>query len=122
MFIPPKGYQQQGAKAQGPAGLVRLQSSHLIIGQELSTQVFDGTSSAYLVYYPDRRVLMIAPSTDETFKQLHKVTQHMLKDRNLKGDKSIALHEMLIDHQLDETDRALTFEWNDAMGILNINI
>ena len=34
----------------------------------------------------------------------------MLKSRNLKGDKSLALHEWLIDHQLDASDREIAYE------------
>ena len=81
-------------------------------------QVFGEQLNAYLVYYPDRQTLMVAPASDELFKQLHKVSQHMLKGRNMKGDKTIALHEILIDHQLDDIDRDLDFEWKAGMGIL----
>jgi hypothetical protein len=44
----------------------------------------------------------------------------MLKDRNLKGDKAIAIHEILIDHELDPTDRELPFFEED--GIMKITL
>ena len=61
-------------------------------------------------------------SNFEVFKKIHKAGQQMLKDRNLKGDKSIALHEILIDHQIDETDRELTYELAPGMKILNVKL
>ena len=55
-------------------------------------------------------------------KKLHKAKQHMLKDRNLKGDKSIALHELLIDNEIDSTDRDLVYDFQPGLGILNIKL
>lgn len=122
MFIPPRNYKKTPAVTPSTEIPIRLQSSHLIIGSELATQVFDTCQNAYLVYYPDKKALMLAPVTDEIFKNLHKASQHMLKDKNLKGDKTIALHEILIDHQIEAQDRTLDYEWQSGLGILKVSL
>jgi hypothetical protein len=101
---------------------VFLKASHLWIDREIAQQVFGVDHNVYLVYYPDRRTMMIAPSSDDLFKSLHKGSQHILKDRNLAGDKTIALHELLIDNLVDATDRDLDFEWQAGLGILNVKL
>ncbi|MEZ4931339.1 MAG: hypothetical protein R2788_04305 [Saprospiraceae bacterium] len=122
MFIPPQKFTLPKNEAAVNEALIRLQSSHLLIDREIASQVFKNDHNVYVVYYPKNNSLLIAPISDELFKKLHKANQHMLKDRNLKGDKSIALHELLIDNQLDDSDRSLEFKVESALGILNIKI
>lgn len=122
MFIPPNRLKDSFEARQAVNSYVRLKSSHLLIDQEIASVAFGEENNVYVIYYPDRNSLMIAPVSDKLFKSLHKAGQQMLKDRNLKGDKSIALHEILIDNQLDEKDRDLTYDFQAAMGILNIEL
>lgn len=44
----------------------------------------------------------------------------MLKTRNLQGDKSISLQELIIDHDLDESDRDLVFTHQEGMQMLQV--
>ena len=122
MFIPPHNLKKNFEEDRLTASEVRLQSSHLVIGHEVASEVFGAEQNAYVVYYPERRTLMNAPVSDELFKNLHKAGQQMLKSRNLRGDKSIALHEILIDHQVNDTDRGLEYELQPGMGILNVKL
>ena len=122
MFIPPKKYIPEKKQPDISMGPIRLKSSHLLIDREIAEQIFGKDQNAYAVYYPNERSLLLASVNDDLFNKLHKASQHMLKDRNLKGDKSIAFHELLIDNQLDNTDRALEFNIEPALGILNIKI
>lgn len=122
MFIPPQKFIPLKNEAIANDNPIRLQSSHLLIDREIASQVFKNDHNAYVVYYPKNNSLLVAPVSDELFKKLHKANQHMLKDRNLEGDKSIALHELLIDNQLDDSDRKLEFKVEPALGILNIKI
>ena len=122
MFIPPNHLKDQLAAKTKSGSKVRLKSSHLLIDREVAQAAFGDTYNIYVVYYPDRSSLMMAPVTDEVFKNLHKASQQMLKDRNLNGDKSIALHETLIDHQLNETDRDLQYELEPGLGILKVSL
>jgi hypothetical protein len=74
-----------------------------------------------MVYYPSKKVLLMAATTDELFKGLHKTSMQMLKNKNLKGDKSISLEELLIDQDIDNTDRMLDYFF-DEMKILQVFI
>ncbi len=122
MFIPPPNYQPKEDKKNQTGTLLRLKASHLQVDQELASQVFGEDQNAYVVYYPEKKSLMLAPVSDELFKQLHKAGQYILKDRSAAGDKSIALHDLLIDNQLDDSDRELQYDWQPDLGILNIRI
>ena len=122
MFIPPNKLKNNFSSDANKGSKVRLKSSHLLIDREVVVEVFGEDTNVHAIYYADRHTLLLAPATDEVFKSLHKAGRHMLKDRNLKGDKSIALHEILIDHQIDATDRDLTYELQTGLGILNVHL
>lgn len=122
MFIPPPNFKPQEKAKEALNGLLRLQASHLQIDKEIAASVFGAVHNALMVYYPQKNALMIAPATDELFKTVHKASQHLLKDRNAQGDKSIAIHEILIDHQLDDTDRELQYEIPPGLGILHVKL
>ena len=122
MFIPPNRLKDNFEPTQEENGQVRLKSSHLLIGRELASIIFGNELNVNVIYYADRRTLMIAPQSEELFKKLHKAKQHMLKDRNAKGDKTIALHELLIDNEISNTDRNLEFECQKELKILNVKL
>lgn len=122
MFIPPNRLKDSFDPTPDVGSKIRLKSSHLLIDHEIASEVFGKDLNAHVVYYADRRTLMVAPKSDELFKKLHKANQHMLKDRNIKGDKTIALHEMLIDNDIDGTDRDLAYDLQPGLGILNIKL
>ncbi len=122
MFIPPNRLKNNYSSGPNAGSKVRLKSSHLHIDQKVVTEAFGNNLNVFVVYYPDRHSLMIAPVSDGVFKKLHKAGQYMLKDRNLKGDKTIALHEILIDNQVNETDRDLEYDLQPGLGILNVKL
>lgn len=122
MFIPPANIAGAAKARQEHGSKVRLQASHLQIDQEVASAAFGQDLNVSLVYYADRHSLLLAAASDELFKTLHKTSQYLLKGRNLKGDKSVALHELLIDEQIDEGDRDLVFELQGELGILNVQL
>ncbi|MCB0578898.1 MAG: hypothetical protein KDD10_06265 [Phaeodactylibacter sp.] len=122
MFIPPGNLKQNIETDSAAGSKVQLKGSHLLIDSEVASEVFGEEQNAYVVYYPERRTLMLAPVSDELFKSLHKASQQMLKSRNLRGDKSIALHGILIDHQVNDTDRSLEYELPPGLGVLNVKL
>ncbi len=101
---------------------VALKASHLYLSASVAEPVFGNESRAYLVYHADRSTLLLAPASFQWFHKLHKASQHMLKTRNRQGDQTIALHEILIDHDLDDTDRALDYVIQESTGILKITL
>jgi hypothetical protein len=99
--------------------MITLTNRHLIIPAEIAAGFTGDNPHVNMVYYAQRQTLLMAPATDELFKSLHKTSMQMVKNKNLAGDKSISLEEMLIDNELDDTDRPLEFHL-DGMNILQV--
>ena len=122
MFIPPNHLKDKFAPTPKSVCPVRLKSAHLLIDHIVASQLFGAELNVHLVYYPKRNTIMIAKQSDDLFKQLHKAKQHMLKGRNNQGDKSIAIHEILIDHKINNQERDLEYNVDQALGVLTILI
>ncbi|TAD81468.1 MAG: hypothetical protein EAY75_17715 [Bacteroidetes bacterium] len=98
---------------------VVLQNRHLLIAAAVANNFLADSTHINMVYYAQRSTLLLAPAADELFKGLHKTSMQMVKNKNLLGDKSISLEELLIDNEIDDTDRPLTYKL-DAMNIMQI--
>lgn len=99
---------------------LRLNRQHLWLSAELAERVFKGERQVYTVYYPQRKTLLLAPMSDDAFKALHECSLVMLKDRNLQGDKSLSLQEVIIDNDLNDQDRALKYSTKDGLQLLQV--
>lgn len=98
---------------------VLLRNRHLIVPASIAADFLKDSSHINMVYYAQRSTLLLAPAADELFKGLHKTSMQMVKNKNLAGDKSISLEELLIDNELDDTDRPLEYQL-DAMHIMQV--
>ncbi len=98
---------------------ISLTNRHLFIPALIAQDFLADSSHVHVVFYPQRQVLLLAPSSDELFKGLHKTSMQMVKTKNLTGDKSISLEEILLDHEIDESDRLLSYQL-DAMNIMQV--
>jgi hypothetical protein len=111
----PELYVPAGASSQfagnPPTDSVQLRNAHLIIEGSLAAGVFGDVSAVYLKYYPERKALLVAP-TDQCRR----------KNKNIRGDKSIALHEILIDFALSDADRPLRYEIQAGGRMLHVHI
>lgn len=101
---------------------VRLHRQHLWLSADVAGNAFAGGRQVYVVYYPNRKSLLLAPMADDAFKQLHECALVMLKDRNLAGDKSLSLQEIIIDNDLDDTDRPLAFTAAPGLQMLQVSL
>lgn len=101
---------------------VWLKKQHLWLSGEIAAQVFQKERQIYIVYYDTPGTLLLAPMSDTVFKQLHKCALVLLKDRNLKGDKALSLQEIIIDNDLDDTDRSLSYKNESGLNILQVNL
>jgi hypothetical protein len=99
---------------------IRLMNRHLTIDAAIAAALFPGAAHLNIVFYPNGKTLLMADAGDEIFKGLHKTSMQMLKDKNLKGDKSMSLEEILIDHDLDDSDRELGYKADAVMKILTV--
>jgi hypothetical protein len=101
---------------------LKLKTSHLLIDAALAQQVLGDTPQVYMKFLPEKRTLLITSVKQSWFDRMHPgCSQNMLKDRNLKGDKALALHEVLIDHDLDDTDRELAYDVQANQTILHVH-
>jgi hypothetical protein len=123
MFIPPNKYLDklvEKKQQEKDLGKIFLKNNHLIIANEIVENLFSNVHHVYVSFKPDVKRLFIVPNTDEVFRKLHDPAQQMLKDLPQKNSKSIALHEVLIDNDLADIDRALEYEIREKKQMLVI--
>lgn len=99
---------------------IRLEKKHLIIHHSLAKDILNNDSHLQGVYYHKDGVYMAGAKTDELFQSLHKTFPRMMKIKNLEGDIAVPIHDILIDNELDDTDRVLPFEVNHLSKIIRI--
>jgi len=122
MFIPPNRLKENFETEKKEETKVQLKGSHLWIDRSVAADIFGEDLNVNLIYYANQRTLMIAPYSNDLFTKIHKAKRHMLKDRNAKGDKTIALHELLIDNEINSQDRNLEFEAQKEIEVLSVNL
>ena len=101
---------------------VFLKRQHLCIEQSIAANAFGGERQVYAVYYDNLGMLLLAPMSDTMFKQAHECSLVMLKDKNLKGDKSLSLQEIIIDNDLPPEDRPLPYNSAPGLKMLQVNL
>lgn len=99
---------------------IQLASGHLILNAAIAKEFFGEASHVNLVYYAQRKIMLLAPVDDDLFKSLHKTSMVMLKLKNSRGDKSVTIQEILIDNDIDATNRILNFQADSIMKIISI--
>ncbi len=119
MFIPPAGHnkkQQQTKLQTSQENPLCLRNKHLVLHHSLTTKIFRDDTVICIAYYPRPSRLLLAPYQNENFRNIHKVKQYMLKEVG-REESAIAIHGILIDHDLPEQDCFPEFE---AMEVLNV--
>jgi hypothetical protein len=101
---------------------VKLKTQHLWISADVAASAFGDIPQVYVIYYPKQRALLLAPMDDELFPTIHKAGLQMLKSRNLQGDKTITLQEIIIDNDIDDTERDLAFMHQPGIRMLHVSL
>jgi hypothetical protein len=101
---------------------VYLESAHLCIKKNISERIFGEGTVVLTVYYPQEHSFMVSPSGEDFFRKIHKAKQQMLKSKNLFGDKSISIQELILDEGIDETNRELEFVLEETLKILKVKL
>ena len=70
----------------------------------------------------NKKKMLITPVSSQWFVKMHEPTQFLLKSRNLKGDRTLAIREILIDNDLDTTDRDLEYEIVEKTNLIKISM
>lgn len=90
---------------------ITLKTSHIYLDSEIVKTFFEDVNFAFIVYNEEQKSILISPVTSVWFKKMYKPAQFILKSRNLKGDKTLAIREILIDNDLDDSDRELKADY-----------
>jgi len=101
---------------------ITLKTSHIYLDKELVKRIFGEIYYAYVIYVEEQGKVLITPVSSQWFVKMYKPTQFLLKSRNLKGDKTLAIREILIDNDLDMTDRNLTYEIIEKTNLIKVSI
>jgi len=103
------------------ANYLALKNGHIIIPAIIVNEWLDANGYVNMVYYPERSQLLVAAKSKLFFEKMHTTKWMVLKDKNLQGDKTLYIREILIDNDLDDTDRSLCFEIKNT-GIVIIDL
>ena len=101
---------------------ITLKTSHIYLDKELIAPIFGETEYAYVTFVEKQGTILITPVSSQWFVKMYKPTQFLLKSRNLKGDKTLAIREILIDNDLDMTDRDLEYEVVTKTNLIKVNM
>ncbi|ARV10838.1 hypothetical protein BTO09_00130 [Gilvibacter sp. SZ-19] len=101
---------------------VALKSSHIFLDSELVENIFKNIHYAYVTYVKSQERLLITPVSSQWFVKMYKPTQFLLKSRNLKGDRTLAIREILIDNDINMTDRVLEYEIVEKTNLIKVNM
>lgn len=101
---------------------VYLEAAHICIKKIIAEKVFGSEAVVLSVFYAKDNTFMVAPAGEELFKTIHKANQQMLKSKNSAGDKSISIQELILDNDIDESDRNLEFVVEEALHILKVKL
>ena len=101
---------------------ISLKSSHIYLENDLVETIFENIHYAYIKYLKDQKRLLITPVSSQWFVKMYEPTQFLLKSRNLKGDRTLAIREILIDNDLDKNDRDLDFEIIEKTKLIKIKL
>jgi hypothetical protein len=111
-----------GSKGFAAAADVYLEAGHICVKKNTAEKIFGSESVVLSVFYVKENSFLVAPASEELFKNLHKASQQMLKIKNASGDRSIYIQELLLDNDIDEANRNLEFTIEEALHILKVKL
>ena len=101
---------------------VSLKSSHLCLDANLVSQLLANDPYVFLSYKSAEKQLLLSPVSNTWFPKMHEAHQYFLKLKNSAGDVATALHALILDHDLDDTDRELEYQLNTKSRFLKIEL
>lgn len=102
--------------------MVALKASHIQLDNSIVNTVFQNIHYAYVTYVKAQNRILVTPVSSQWFVKMYEPTQFLLKDKNLKGDKSIAIREILIDNDIEQADRDLAYEIIEKTNLIKIQL
>lgn len=111
-----------GAKSFIANNDVYVEALHICIKKNIAEKIFGSETVVLTVFYSKDNSFMMAPASEDLFKNLHKANQQMLKSKNTAGDKSISIQELALDNDFSKQDRNLEFILEEALHILKVKL
>ncbi len=103
--------------------MIRLYRSHILLEADFAQQYFANCSHVLAAYNTQSNTLLVSAVSAQWLPKLYdKVAQFVLKQKNSKGDCSIAIHQILLDYDITDVDRPLDYQWMDQTQLLKINL
>lgn len=100
---------------------IQLLNLHLILNKAVADKFVGDQRQVYAVYAAEQNKLLLTHIENKEFKAQHKPLMLFVKQKNLKGDKSISLQEFFADSpHLDQSNRKLESHYDSTTHILEI--
>lgn len=99
---------------------LQLNSAHLLLAPPLATPLFGQDQRVFVSYKETQKVLLVSSSSNSWFPKLHQASTQILKIKDLKGTRSLAINDLLIDHDIDPQNRVLAYEANQEKKFIKI--
>ncbi len=101
---------------------ISIKGNHIHLPGEIIRSHFNSASSVFINYNSGSKMLWISPATDQhVMRNFSSVQQYILKLKNASGDRTIAIHDLILDHDL-EASASYEAQWDAKFHILKIQL
>lgn len=102
---------------------VQLFNQHLILHAELARQFCGDDRQVFAMLLPDERKVVLANVDNMAFKAKYKPIMLFVKQKNIRGDKSISLQEFFADSsEISQENRKLQHQVLATESTLEIHL
>ncbi|MEK6479966.1 hypothetical protein WJR50_20655 [Catalinimonas sp. 4WD22] len=103
--------------------LLKIQAQHLWLNHELVKQYFRETEQVIVAFVASGPHLLIAPAPATVLIKVHpKASSRLFKLKNLKGDRTISLHDFFIDYNLADSDKPLDYNFVEKLDAIKVTL
>lgn len=100
---------------------VQLFNEHLILHVDLANLCIGEDRQVFAAMMPEEKKILLAKTNDMAFKAKHKPIMLFVKQKNIRGDKSISLQEFFADWpEIPKENRKLEYHWKEVELTLEI--
>ncbi|WP_194775408.1 hypothetical protein [Pararhodonellum marinum] len=102
---------------------VQLFNQHLVLYLDVAEGFIGESRQVFASFINEENKLLLANVSNVGFKAKHKPIMLFVKQKNVRGDKSISLQEFFADWpHISKHNRELKYLFNENEGILEINL
>lgn len=103
--------------------MIEFKKDHIWINHQLIQKFMNEIEYAYISFIEKQNQLLITPITSKWFIKMYKNhSQLLLKSRNLEGDKTINIREVIIDNNLELETGPLSYELIEKTKLIKIKL